>query len=96
MSYRIHRMTGRCESYGGIRYHAVASNNFNGWSQAICGASPGARGNGWSTCPGDKVTCLRCALALAWMDGPHQDRMSPETVGKKSTGADESGSKQGV
>lgn len=57
------RMTGRCatgaERDGGSRYHAVEAVT-NPWAPALCGATPGQRGNGWSVYLGDVVTCPRC------------------------------------
>jgi hypothetical protein len=65
----IRRMTGRCstgaERDGGVRYHAVDEETWRGWGKALCGAQPGPRGNGWSSTPGDEVTCPRCLKKLA-------------------------------
>ena len=62
--YLAKRMTGRCasgaEADGGRRFHAVHVDQDSPWSQALCGARPGQRGNGWSDTHGDTVTCPRC------------------------------------
>lgn len=71
------RMTGRCrngfERDGGRLYHAVQADlpatpqdpvHLDGWRAALCGATPGRRGNGWSTYEGDTVTCPRCLSRL--------------------------------
>lgn len=56
------KMIGRCatgaERDKGARFHAVPEGT--GWQPALCGASPGRRGNGWSPYQGDGVTCPRC------------------------------------
>lgn len=56
------KMLGRCatgaERDKGMLYHAVPEGT--GWQRAVCGAKPGARGNGWSGYAGDQVTCPRC------------------------------------
>lgn len=64
-------MTGRCRSGSdqtGQRAHAVPGTldaNAWGWTRAVCGAKPGARGNGWSPYAARAVTCPRCLAALA-------------------------------
>lgn len=58
------RLAGRCangaEADGGRIYHAVVRGS---WS-ALCGAKPGRRSAGWSSYPGETVTCSRCAKRL--------------------------------
>jgi hypothetical protein len=61
-------MSGMCrngfERDSGRLFHAVPGNK-RGWTRAVCGATPGKRGNGWSETPGAKVTCPRCLKKLA-------------------------------
>jgi hypothetical protein len=56
------RLAGRCangaERDSGSKYHAVRGN------VALCGAKPGPRSAGWSTYPGEAVTCPRCLTKL--------------------------------
>jgi hypothetical protein len=64
----IRRMTGRCatgaERDGGALYHAVPAANWPSWQPALCGAKPGARGNGWALDRGETVTCPCCLRAV--------------------------------
>lgn len=68
MSYVSRRMTGRCSSGaerdGGSIVHAVSSSSLISWAAALCGKSPGPKGNGWSMPVDDPVTCLRCIKKL--------------------------------
>ena len=64
-TFKPYRMSGRCRSghdNTGAVYHAVEIRN--GWDRALCGATPGDRGNGWAEYPGDAVTCPRCLKKL--------------------------------
>ena len=68
--YDIRRMTGRCangaERDGGALYHAVPIDEFGAYhSNAVCGAKPGRHSVGWSSYPGENVTCKRCIRRLA-------------------------------
>lgn len=69
LNLTIRRMAGRCaigaERDGGVRYHAVDEEIWQRWGAALCGATPGRLGNGWSVYPGDDVTCPRCIKKLA-------------------------------
>lgn len=75
MAHQILRMTGRCRSAdgstpeaGGSHYHAVPIARVSGggsWAKALCGKTPGRRGNGWSDYPGTQVTCPKCLARLA-------------------------------
>ena len=64
MDYEILSMAGSCrngfERDSGRRFHAVPKDDY----RAVCRAEPGRRSVGWSTSPGDKVTCPRCLARL--------------------------------
>lgn len=61
---RILKLTGRlangAEGGKGSRYHSVPG----GGQKARCGAAPGRRSAGWSSYPGDAVTCPKCLAKL--------------------------------
>ena len=65
------RMTGRCatgsERDGGWTCHVVPSIAHPSWTPALCGATPGRRGNGWSAVHGAEVTCARCTRKMLEM-----------------------------
>jgi len=65
-------MTGRCingaERDGGKLWHAVNEDDYPSWKTALCGAKPGERGNGWSSYPGEKITCPRCNKRLGELE----------------------------
>ena len=46
----------------GVIIHAVTRNEFPSWQKAICGTSPGRRGNGWDY--GGIVNCKLCLKKL--------------------------------
>jgi len=48
-------------------YHAVPDKNFPSWGKALCGITPGVRGNGWQSYEERRdivVTCSRCQKKL--------------------------------
>jgi hypothetical protein len=65
------RMSGRCangaERDSGRLIHAVRSKGFPGWKPAVCGATPGPKGNGWSETftQAAEATCTRCIKKLS-------------------------------
>jgi len=64
----IWRLAGRCsngfERDGGARFHAVPADDRGVAYVALCGAKPGRRSAGWSSYPGEAVTCPRCLRKL--------------------------------
>jgi hypothetical protein len=47
--------------------HAVPDAAYPSWDSALCGAKPGARGNGWQVPEpaGTEITCEKCRKRLA-------------------------------
>ena len=64
-------MSGRCangfERDSGRLIHAIRSVGFPGWKPAVCGATPGRKGNGWSETftTATTATCPRCQRKLS-------------------------------
>jgi len=62
----VRAKAGRCfngaERDQGYITHAVPDHDFPSWTPALCGAVPGARGNGWKdpSPEGTEITCKRC------------------------------------
>lgn len=66
-TYEPRVMSGSCRTATdttGRLAHAVDVNGW-GWEKAVCGATPGIRGNGWSDWKPAAVTCPKCLAKLA-------------------------------
>lgn len=66
----VRSKAGRCfngaERDSGTVKHAVPDNSFPSWETALCGTSPGVRGNGWKEPEvNGEITCERCLKKMA-------------------------------
>lgn len=87
-TFTISSMSGRCRpsrrhgaERGGRLFHVVPGSKVVGddFRKALCGATPGYRGNGWSFDAGPQVTCPRCLKKLS-ADGESRVTSDPADV----------------
>jgi len=67
--YAVRRKSGRgrngAERDGGVIFHLVPDDLYPSWDDALCGVSPGIRGNGWDDPEEDQqATCPKCLKRL--------------------------------
>lgn len=67
MTYFPRVMAGSCRTAtdkSGQLYHAVHTDEFPSYDAALCGKTPGRKGNGWSDWKAPRVTCPKCLAKL--------------------------------